>query len=477
MEVAITTPTGTRRVCQHDTITIAFEFTPAPGSEGISPDAYATWDQIWRKSAKSPETLGTNSSDNNFGHIYWGDDVTSLSYSVDLNLFICHAIADPAAGVISVGSTTWPGLIADIEVEICPDINCCIIQPICEPCCFYLVSLGFVWNSVELQWEQYSENAAFGLLATIKMGGNPLVCMEGEVQITLWIVTKDRNLHDDAIFDVEFDTDWPLTAAAGNDPERPVGYVGVVKWSDVQDINYTLRVGPSCILGFTGPGTVSWLVTETLSNTSLGGVAEFIPCDTPEDCNCCCPKFCCWDCYFPVRPDFCDETNGAELYDPDSFTKITGLEILTEYSPPVPCEDEETTFDEVRQIQTGPSLHRITCGPKCADDLSAGLCGRSVCQFILPARTLANGCPESEDVDYTIEITYVAPGLWAIGTPGGVGSIPAYVGCDGGSFEVTFTSGPYTITRTITFTVERNLEGGSPTCPEEDEDGEGYGEY
>jgi hypothetical protein len=489
MEVTITTPSGTRVVCDKDEITVAIDFTVPEGSAGISPDAFATWDAIWRRTAFSPATLGNNSSENRLGHVYWGNDVLSLEYSVDLELNICLLETNPALGLIRVGSAQWTGLVADIELESCEIANCCTKEVECKPCCSYIDPDGWFWNDEAGWWERLVEAIGFSVLVTVEMGDPPLVCVEeGEVVITLTVATKDRILNLDALFDVSMDTgQWPLTAPAGDSPERPAGYKGVVEWKGSAEREFQIRIVPTCSKGSsTLENIVSWAVGIP-GAAGTGDSINFMACDTPKGCNCCCPPHCCGDCHFPLADKYCEATpfTGVEI---GGATRIVNLkteitantpsfcEILDEYGFPVGYESAEQTISQV-----GESHHRYHCIFKCPN-LKTDKCAQSSCSFVVPVK---DACPESSTTGvFGLMVSYSGNGIWGIGyAPSGPGYIwwvtgrTSYSGdCNGATASGSFALFGRFYTWTTSFEVIRELVENSPDCPLPDDGGYGYGD-
>jgi hypothetical protein len=475
MEVTITTPSGTRRVCQTDTIDINFVFTVPPQLEGVSPDAFAEWDIIWRQISIVPSTLGNNSSNNGYSHVYWGDDITDLSYTVSLKLNICQLQGDLGLGLITVGSKAW-GIFADINIDPCaPSYLCCLELPVCEPCCYFLTTLGWAWNEATELYEQYFEADTYGVLFTLD---RVVVCLDEFYRLTANIYPLDRDSAGDK-YDILFGTDWPLAIDAGNDPIRGAGWTGTEgRWTDVDDGEYMLFIGPKCEGGFTFPHIATMSVRKHGEPTYAGGVeVQFTPCTGCD--TCCCPRECCYDCYFPADDALCDQEPGSETIDDDGFA-IGGKSQIEDFvfrqtfdveQDFPPCEPYTVIEHNQREV----SRHAFACTSICRTrEVEGGdvavECAQGGCLFVVLTTVtprcsyVAPGPPVPDDDLAIWTLQYVGGGLWqATGPTGGI--IMVEGDCTGGAFAATVGG----VTTEIEFSVTRDLGEDAPACPEDEE--------
>lgn len=476
-ERSTNTPFGVnpRVVCDTEIIKVEFTFTFDPDATVIPVDAYAVWDALWsRVGTTTPAPNGVDASDTRTS-VYWGDTETSLTYSIELRLAICHA---KNGHRISVGSTAL-GLAIDIEIALCPQPpSCCDGGAACRPCCFIINTGvdGWSFNNFEFRWERYDEGPNFGIFSYLpNVSQDGLICIPDCVTIFIEITSEAKHFTRDAVFDVLFDTKWPLCEATGDNPPRPVGWVGLVEWVDEPHRTFSLIAGPSCETGFP-EGQIDWTVTETfLFNESVTQGILFSPCDL--SC-CCCPDACCHDCHFPVQDEQCLELLPGN-YEVGGRTQIKNFKTEVTLNPGIDVCGNGGNHTALTFEQDGVSEHATLCRTFCVDQSLT--CRESRCFFLINVKMTAPNC--GPPVLLPFIIAYRGAGVWDVTDDG---SLSSFFGsgyrywvdgvtsdsgdCDGASRTGTFNRlysplfPPRVFGWTTSFDVDRDLDANSPTC-------------
>jgi hypothetical protein len=157
LEISITTPTGTRTVCEDDEIEIVIEylidgeFPPTPIYASV------VVDPAWELIAVTPSPDGDDFvfSDGPGGWIYWVNEelgVAQPTLGVTLKFNSCYFnfLSDLGAIVIYV-----EGIEEVISIERCNvDAVCCTLIAECEPCCLLLDPFGDVVNYNRWVWNE-----------------------------------------------------------------------------------------------------------------------------------------------------------------------------------------------------------------------------------------------------------------------------------------------------------------------------------
>jgi hypothetical protein len=417
LEGEITTPSGTRTVCNDDEITITFRRDPDSGS--IEPGAYAAWDVNWKYVSHSP-AVGNGGAQDNLGYIDWGD-ASDVEYSVTLRYESCYNFQYPEIGLIEIGFRDL-SLSEDIVVEACPQQECCELPGECDPCCWLL--LDVVTNEDDNTFEFYAPllggtGTSFYMIVSVTLPdfGQKRACLESEIQVTVSIGARN---HADVInngqgmdFDVEIEIQGlGYNSAIPVDPDTEPVFLtpGSVIWLNRSVREYTAIASAICKPELRAPG--GFVVSVQDNNSGAGATIPitFEECANEEECLCCCPRWCEQGCYFPVDPAVCDLDPRVE---PDPWTKIINMEmtyvasenvwneLLDEFGDPVLDEDDNPiyTCDTFRFEQTGPSVHTVDCVDP---DMCEGTCPRGLGIFDIPMQ--AYFCDEPFGAPFNIRI-------------------------------------------------------------------------
>jgi len=158
LEITITTPSGTRYVCEDDIITIAMVYL-VDGVETASPiSPFVIFDPAWELTAHDPPADLTQTKPG--GWVYWESEVES-EFSVSLKFNGCYFNNISDLGAITID---FPGIEEVIAIERCNILSdCCRMVAECEPCCLlldpvegYVNPLVWSWNAELLRFERLS---------------------------------------------------------------------------------------------------------------------------------------------------------------------------------------------------------------------------------------------------------------------------------------------------------------------------------
>jgi len=158
LEITITTPSGTRYVCEDDIITIAMVYL-VDGVETASPiSPFVIFDPAWELTAHDPPADLTQTKPG--GWVYWESEVES-EFSVSLKFNGCYFNNISDLGAITID---FPGIEEVIAIERCNILSdCCRMVAECEPCCLlldpvddFVNPLVWSWNAELLRFERLS---------------------------------------------------------------------------------------------------------------------------------------------------------------------------------------------------------------------------------------------------------------------------------------------------------------------------------
>lgn len=470
VDVTVTTSTTSRYVCEGETVEITVDTNMDM--------AWVSWDPAF-------EFSSTTSS-----HTRIGDYSIEMSPGSTLTLVFkpCVLSMIPTFGLIQAGGITGTNtLMVDITTALCSTVTCCDDPVTCEPCCWYLV--GGVWDASISKFVFFADTTeGYFLKLELTIGGtdpdNPrLTCMTSDASGEVMpVVNGSVTIHSryDGIEDlrttpetilVEFPSFAYDSASPTPTTEPVVGEPGAIVWTPVVvpavGDEFTFQVYASCKPERL-PGVISVSVKEGVD--TIGSLdLDFQKCSTPEDCICCCPVYCCGDCYFPTDPEFCTEApipNGAYV---GGNTQIVNLLVTVTSSPPGSCTDT-TPASPVTFTQTAESEHFQSCNTVCDDTNPDLQCVSSNCEWRVP---VVEDCPSRSPFYITVS-WHTVTNEWQMGV-GGAGFIywvtgrTSYSGdCNGGTATGTFTSGIYTYTWETSFEVVRVFPVGTSEsdCPE-----------
>ncbi len=463
VEVTITTESGTRRVCQNESITISIEIL----TEGVSVRPSISWDTLWLYVSHTPSGVAADGFLYEPAFVDWGTG-TQTSYSVELKLNPCTHALMPGLGGLQVSVSSAGAGTADIDIgfAMCPgSLECCYIEPECLPCCFTLD--GGVYHQESDSWWFYVESTDWWMLVAVSLpeSSKKRVCIDEGIEVAIILGTRTKDIYDTTTFDILVEIDgWAYIGAAPNpDVEPPLGGFGNLAWDDSTSKTFNFDLGYTCELGATtGPGTIRILATPTPGGETMEITLGFDECFTPETCNCCC-RHCCIDCHFPVADKECEIAGATGLTETEVGGATQIIDFLTEVTsaPPAFCGATEADY-EVNQ--TGLSLHNYVCEFRCQGD-PRELCARSICSFAVP---LLDSCDGSEG--FFANVSYQGGGVWNVSV-GGVGYTfwvsgrTSYSGdCNGATASGTFVFNGFTYVWTTSFTVIRDGADDAANC-------------
>jgi len=473
MNVSITTPSGTRFVCKDDIILIEFNVDPGTFS---SPYAFANWDVAWSYESQTPGVGVAGSKFAEHGYFHWGNNFTS-DYSISLKYNPCFNALHPGLGLIRVGFETF-SLLVEIEVAPCPIQNCCEQVFDCQPCCWHpedgVVIDDFGAGVPALYY--YGGTSDLFIIARITAGGavgepGTLICQDGNTGDSLEIDFEIGSRNPDVINNLVADTTveiigWGYTSSSPDPPdlEPNVGDPGTVEWEARDTTGYTVVVGTRCKPTPRVPGNIAITVFDNTSGLTATVSLVFTKCDTPEDCNCCCPDHCCNDCFFPLSPDLCDVIPPPLAYEVGGPTKIINFVTDITCNNAVFCDNTSTTQ---KYEQVGESAHHFSCASKCPPDLTPPLCPQSLCHFGVNIQDAT--CDPAADF-FTVEVYYGRDGIWSMAV-GGVGYVWWVSGrtsisgsCEFGTASGYLVIGLNGFTWTTSFEVTRTMPDPAPAC-------------
>jgi hypothetical protein len=481
------------QVCDGEEITVVFEMTDDPPEselEQIQPHAYALWYPSWVYQSHDPGDAYFESA---HGLIEWYDqkagDSEAPERSFEVRLRYDHCWNNfPNQTLIEIGSR-YINSGVQITATMCDaSVDCCPIEVPCEHCCWRIDHADARYTREPTgPRSKYGGQEVYVKWSSGIRGRSKVVFLEEDLtcpkagdeailKTTLFLiphrVTPDRPLFEDPTFNVTFSAEnWDL------DPEpapftitQSVGSALFnVLWEDAESLEFTVNGTINCDQEFkipeasVEPSPFSWAAV------GFGGSSfEWVQCPATDDCPCCCPKFCCGDCYLPVSRDVLDQEDPT--YEVGGLSQIVGFETRLEPRGPTgACANSGSRF-----VQVGLSGHYLSGVNVCAPNGDLP-CPRSACNFDV---SIVEVFDEQDCQDqilgvgqspqpFTIRIFVTGDGTFAISS-GGV-MYPYWdnsvaVGCDGGE-----TSGATSFGTWVTsFTLQREGSGeiGFDECPE-----------
>lgn len=380
LEITITTPSGTRTVCEDDEIELVIEYFINDELPSSLFDASLIVDPAWQLISVTPAADGDDYlfDDGPGGWMYWNDEELdigqpSLGATLKFNSCYFNFLSDLGAIVINV-----EGLEEVIAIERCNESAvCCSLIAECEPCCLLLDPLGdvvnynrWIWNE-ELQRFEWlhkivSSDGEYWYWAILWIRPAAPTDPEAVAEIAQWCYDETWEFGVDITagnFETSneaSDTQAALLVEAcefGYVPDpTPAGFTVdyaplTIEWEPDEigtQKQYEWALLRNC--EFPGCDTITVTLditspTNTFVNTGEPWVISFFECEVVDidGCECGCP--CCggnlpdelvleWD-YAPIDP-------GTMLPGPSQHFEITLTRVtLDEFGNPIddPCEN------------------------------------------------------------------------------------------------------------------------------------------
>lgn len=198
IEYEITTQSGTRTVCDDETITITIH---SPGT--------ITFDPAWEYVGSSP--VADDFYQYPGGYVYWDplNHPATGDFSVILKMRTCFFYSHPSLGPVTITADVVTDVVG---VTICTtNAPCCTLPWECSPCCWSMLSVldgstkvvNFVppfdwhWNDELFRWEHLEFSNGVWFLFWIKPPDQEhptLYCQNEQIQIGLSIGSEDSLL-------------------------------------------------------------------------------------------------------------------------------------------------------------------------------------------------------------------------------------------------------------------------------------------
>lgn len=396
VDVTVTTPTGTRVVCNGDQITVTIVIESLTE---VTPDLpFIKFDPAWKLISHSGDA---DSSSFPGGFVYWDNE--DGTFTATLEYTNCYSDIHTEFGLIQLGTDS---VTFDVETTRCLGSLCCNLNLDCTDCCWYMdrnLESGSLtdWVLVGTALRKIVVIDNYFICYEIETAINPGETCEESNEITIRTYVSARTAADllGTTYGYEYnfpDNKWKyLSSTPEADTHPAIGDTGDISWTTTDDAPAVEAVVYwQCPDSPTPMELVTSIIPTVGSPINNAIEVDWLRCDDGE-CECCCPPSCCYECDFPVDADACDyllEVGGVK--DPTK-SKTRLMTFVSTFTSPINefCYDIVSmtfTSNTVTYTLQEPVYFDYSCYETCAESGFLRLCPHSSYSVSFWA---LDGCP------------------------------------------------------------------------------------